>query len=208
MTESAAVILLHGLGADGQDLLPLSEELGLPEDVRWLAPDAPVRPVTANGGMDMRAWFDIYGFDASAPVDTRGIAQSVVGVHDLIDHLCQQGVQAERIFLLGFSQGGVVALHAALSHAQRLGGVIGLSTWLPAVDLLLPLPPVQQGLPVFLAHGQLDAVVPIAAALRARARLAELGVSQVAWHEYPMSHSICCEELEAVSAWLKARLAG
>lgn len=207
MTESAAVILLHGLGADGQDLLPLSEELGLPDGVRWLAPDAPVRPVTANGGMDMRAWFDILGFDASAPVDTRGIAQSVAGVHQMIEQLCQQGVKAERIFLLGFSQGGVVALHAALSHARRLGGVIGLSTWLPAVDLLLPLPPVQQSLPVFLAHGQLDGVVPITAALRARDRLAELGVSQVSWHEYAMAHSICCEELEAVSAWLTACLA-
>jgi phospholipase/carboxylesterase len=197
----SCVIALHGLGADGQDLAPLQDMMGM-RAIPWLLPDAPQLPVTVNGGMCMPAWFDILGFSPTDPVDAQGIAQSAQGIADMIQVQISTGTPAEEIVLLGFSQGGVVALHAALSFDVRVGAVIGLSTWLPAHEQLLPLPENRARLPIWLGHGTADTVVPLAAALRAEARLKEMGIKRVSLNRYPMAHNIVAEELNDVVTWL------
>lgn len=197
----SCVIALHGLGADGSDLMPLQQMMGM-EDVPWLFPNAPELSVTANIGMRMPAWFDILGFNPTDPVDQQGIALSAARVHALIDEQVVLGVDASRIVLLGFSQGGVVALHAALSGNQCVGAVVGLSTWLPATDALVSVSAAQQQTPVWLGHGRFDNIVPMAAHERAKVKLSDLGVRKVVSASYPMAHSILPEELDDVTAWL------
>jgi phospholipase/carboxylesterase len=172
------------------------------DDVPWLFPDAPELSVTANMGMRMPAWFDILGFNPTDPVDQHGIAQSAARMHALMEEQATRGVDLSRMVLLGFSQGGVVALHAAFSGAMRVGAVVGLSTWLPAADALVPISVEQQQTPVWLGHGRFDSIVPMAAHEHAKVKLSDLGVRQVVSASYPMAHSILPEELDGVTAFL------
>jgi len=196
------VIALHGLGADGQDLMPLQAMMGM-SAISWVFPNAPVLPITVNGGMRMPAWFDILGFAPSDPVDAQGIANSAQGVVELIQEQVDKGIPSEQIVLLGFSQGGVVALHAALCASVQVGAVVGLSTWLPAYESLSPLPEGRASLPIWLGHGSADTIVPLAAAERAQVRLQGLGIRQLSLRTYPMAHSIVVEELNDVVGWLE-----
>lgn len=202
--KPSCVIALHGLGADGEDLMPLQAMMGM-EDVPWLFPNAPELSVTANMGMRMPAWFDILGFEPTDPVDADGIRDSACSVQALIDTQVAAGLDPAKMVLLGFSQGGVIALHAALSAKVNVGAVVGLSTWLPAYEQLAPLPAKHASLPVWLGHGTYDNVVPMAAHTRAKDRLSVLGVKCVEAKTYAMAHSIVPDELVDVGAWL-ARL--
>lgn len=198
------VIWLHGLGADGNDFVPIVHELRLPEElgVKFLFPHAPRRPVTLNGGMVMRAWFDLFGLDAAAPSDEAGIYQSCALLWQLIDQEVAAGVPAERIVLAGFSQGGVVALHTALRYPQRLAGVIALSTWLPlAAQLAEQRSGANAGLPIFLAHGDMDPLIPVSSAHSAHDALCAWQ-QPVQWFDYPMPHSVCAPEIDDIAEWL------
>ena len=204
----AAAVWLHGLGADGHDFPPIVAELGLPADhgVRFVFPHAPRIPVTINGGMVMRAWYDILTLDLERRCDADGVAKSAQHAADLVAHEQAQGIASERIVLAGFSQGGAIALHQGLRHPEPLAGIIALSTYLAV--------PVEEGelsasartTPVFQAHGTMDPMVPCQRGEAARDRLTALGVG-VEWHDYPMMHQVCLEEIEALGAWLRRTLA-
>jgi phospholipase/carboxylesterase len=195
-----AIIWLHGLGADATDFLPIAGELELPADVRFVFPNAPMRPVTINGGYVMRAWYDIAGFGPEAPEDTDGLAESVAIVRALIEREASRGIARERIVLAGFSQGGAVVLHAGLTAREPIGGIVGLSTYLPAARLLDD--GIAGGVPVMLAHGTADPVIPIALAERSARFLTDRGVG-VDWSTYPMGHEVSLEEIRHLSAWLR-----
>lgn len=198
------VIWLHGLGADGRDFEPIVPELGLDFPVRFVFPHAPVRPVTINGGIAMRAWYDILGFDRRTREDDAGIRASAIAVTELIDREVERGLPAERIVLAGFSQGGAIALHTALREARALGGVLALSTYLPlAGSLAAERNAANVDVPIFMAHGTADNVLPLALGESARRALEALGYA-VEWHAYPMPHSVCIEEVSAIGAWLGA----
>ncbi|MFK8015644.1 MAG: alpha/beta hydrolase [Gammaproteobacteria bacterium] len=200
-----SVIWLHGLGADGHDFEPVVPELGLPEQpgVRFVFPHATVRPVTLNGGMSMRAWFDILSLDRTGPVDEAGIMQSVTEIEALIAAELADGRSAAQIILAGFSQGGVIALHTALRYPVRLGGVMALSTYLPLHDkLAAAATDANQDLPVFLAHGQADPVLTFDLGERVRDWLREHNYP-LEWHAYPMAHQVCLEELQHIGKWLR-----
>ena len=199
-----AVLWLHGLGADGHDFEPIVPELGLGVPVRFVFPHAPVRPVTINGGMAMRAWYDILGFDRRAREDAAGIRASAAAVTELVDREIERGMSSDRIVLAGFSQGGAIALHTALREPRPLGGVLALSTYLPlAATLASERSAVNARLPLFMAHGTDDGVLPLQLAETARGALEALGYA-VEWHAYPMAHSVCMEEIGAIGAWLAA----
>jgi len=205
-TARGTVIWLHGLGADGHDFEPIVDELGLP-DLRFVFPHAPVMPVTINGGLPMRAWFDIVGLALDAPQDDAGIRASAAAVTRLIDAETSRGVPSERIVLAGFSQGGAVALHTALREPRRLAGVIGLSTFLPLADLLsAEKSEANAGLPILLAHGDADNVIPIRMAEVSRERLEREGYA-VEWHRYPIAHTVSFDEVRDIARWLAARFA-
>ena len=197
-----AVLWLHGLGADGHDFEPIVPELGLSVPVRFVFPHAPVRPVTINGGMAMRAWYDILGFDRRAREDAAGIRASAAAVTELVDREIERGMSSDRIVLAGFSQGGAVALHTALREPRPLAGVLALSTYLPlAATLASERSAANARLPLFMAHGTDDGVLPLQLAETSRAALEALGYA-VEWHAYPMAHSVCLEEVGAIGAWL------
>jgi phospholipase/carboxylesterase len=199
-----AVIWLHGLGADGHDFEPIVPELGLRFPVRFVFPNAPVRPVTINGGMAMRAWYDILGFDRHSQEDAAGIRASAAAVTRLIDREIERGISSERIVLAGFSQGGAVALHTALREPRALAGVLALSTYLPLASTLAgERSAANAGVPIFMAYGTEDSVLPSALAEASRRALEALGYA-VAWHPYSMAHSVCLEEVSAIGAWLAA----
>ena len=199
-----AVIWLHGLGADGRDFEPIVAELDFRSPVRFVFPHAPVRPVTINGGMAMRAWYDILGFDRRAREDDAGIRASAAAVTKLIDRELERGIPADRVVLAGFSQGGAIALHTALREPRALGGVMALSTYLPlAGSLAAERSVANAGLPIFMAHGTADNVLPLAMGETARSTLEGLGYA-VDWHAYGMAHSVCLEEISAIGAWLAA----
>jgi phospholipase/carboxylesterase len=201
---SLAVLWLHGLGADGRDFEPIVPELRLPIPVRFIFPHAPVRPVTINGGMAMRAWYDILGFSRTAAEDAAGIRASAAAVTELIDREVERGIPTERIVLAGFSQGGAVALHTALREPRALGGVMALSTYLPLAGLVAAeRSSANAGLPIFMAHGTADNVLPLSLGESSRRALEALGYA-VEWHSYPMAHSVCLEEISAIAAWLSA----
>ena len=205
-----AVIWMHGLGADGSDFVPVVPELGLPPlpGVRFIFPHAPEMPVTCNGGYVMRAWYDIISLEkTSRRIDEAGIVHSRTAIRRLIARENARGIPCERIFLAGFSQGGAIAYSTALTHPQRLAGIIALSTYLPSVDLVVrEMSDTNQSIPVFAAHGSYDDVVSRELGLAARDFLIDRGFS-VVWQDYPMPHSICLEEVVAIGEWLKARLA-
>jgi phospholipase/carboxylesterase len=203
-----SILWLHGLGADGNDFAPIVPEL---VDSSWPAlrfvfPHAPVQPVSINGGMPMRAWYDIHGFDARAPQDEAGIRRSIGAVEALIAREHERGVPSERIVLAGFSQGGAIALAAGLRHAQPLAGIVALSTYLPIAATLAPERSAANArVPIFWGHGTADPVVVLQRGLDSRQRLQELGYT-VAWHTYPMPHSVCAEEIADLRRWLGERL--
>ena len=203
------VLWLHGLGADGHDFAPIVPELVRRDwpPLRFVFPHAPQRAVTINGGMRMRAWYDIRNVDFANRADEAGIAESVAQVQALIDREAERGVPASRLVLAGFSQGGAVTLAAGLRRAQPLAGLVALSTYLPMHERAAALAtPQARAQPVFMAHGLQDPVIPFAAGEYSARALAALGFA-VEWHRYPMPHSVCAEEVRDLGDWLSARLA-
>jgi phospholipase/carboxylesterase len=206
----ATVIVLHGLGADGTDFLPIADEIDLSMvgPVRWVFPRAPVRPVTINGGMRMRAWYDVLGTDLTRREDAAGLRESFALAGALLERELARGMPARRIVLAGFSQGCAITLGAGLRFAQRLAGLAGLSGYLPLPDTLAAeRHEANADTPVFLAHGTQDAVVAVARGRASRDRLAALG-QPLQWQEYPMEHAVCIEEVQALERWLRQVLAG
>lgn len=201
-----SIIWLHGLGADGQDFVPVADELNLPVAVRYIFPHAPQRPVTINGGYVMRAWYDIVAANIGARQDEAGIRASQTAIEALIARETARGIVPGHIFLAGFSQGGAIALHTALRQNAPLGGVLALSTYLPLADSF-PGERVAatQATPIFMAHGRSDTVVPYALGVGSKDMLLESGYA-VDWHEYAMPHSVCEAELQDIAAWLGNRL--
>lgn len=205
-----SVIWLHGLGADGSDFEPVVPELGLDEcaGVRFIFPHAPMIPVTCNGGYVMRAWYDIISLDPhSRRIDDAGIIASRAAIRRLIEREVARGVPAARIFIAGFSQGGAVAYATALTHPERLAGVIALSTYIPNPDwLAVESTDANRTAPIFAAHGSEDDVVAPVLGLAARDILVERGYA-LEWHDYPMPHSVCIEEIAAIGEWLRRNMA-
>jgi len=197
------VVWLHGLGADGHDFEPLVAQLGLPFPVRFVLPHAPIRPITINGGMRMRAWYDIVELRPGGPEDRAGIHASCTAVTGLIDREIEGGQDPDRIVVAGFSQGGAVALQLALREPRALAGAVGLSTYLPLADTLVQeASPANRQLPIFLAHGSADPVIPLVLGQLSRQRLLTAGYD-VEWHVYPMAHGVCLEEMADLAAWLR-----
>lgn len=207
-SPDAAVIWLHGLGADGHDFEPVVPELRLPSRLRlrFVFPHAPVRPVTINMGMPMRAWYDILQMGGGKE-DEAGIRASQALVQALIEQEKGRGVNPRRIVLAGFSQGGAIVLQTGLRHPERLAGILALSTYLPlAGKLAAERSAANRDLPVFMAHGTQDPMIGIARARESRAALEALGYP-VQWKEYAMAHSVCGEEIADIAAWLLRLLA-
>jgi len=203
------LIVLHGLGADGHDFVPICGELDLTAlgAVRYVFPHAPERPVTINNGHVMRAWYDIVGTDLTRREDEAGLRESQQQIAALIDRERERGVPAERIVVMGFSQGCAMALMTALRYPERLGGVVGLSGYLPlAATTAAERSAANATLPVFLAHGTQDPVVVPARGTASRDALLALGYT-VEWHDYPMPHSVCMAEIQDLNAWLLKQLA-
>jgi len=203
----SSVIWLHGLGADGHDFEPIVPELAsfLPP-TRFVFPHAPVRPVTVNGGMPMRAWYDIVSFDRHPPRDREGIEASRTAVERLVAREEARGVKGDSIVLAGFSQGGALALYTGLRLDRPLAGLMGLSTYLLySGELEATRSPASAAVPLFVAHGVYDPVVPFIAGQHVTATLRGLGY-EVEWHEYPMPHAVCPEEVGHIGAWLSGRL--
>jgi len=207
-TPTATVIWLHGLGADGYDFVPIVKELevntlpGLSGGVRFIFPHAPVRPVTINNGMSMRAWYDIKMVDLVRQEDDAGVRASQLEVEKLIAREKERGIPAGRIVLAGFSQGGAITLQAGLRHPERLAGLMVLSSYLPlAGSVAAEASPANRDVPILMAHGTRDPVVQLVRATTSREQLEKLGY-KIEWHDYPMEHSVCLEEIQAVRAWL------
>jgi phospholipase/carboxylesterase len=201
----ATIIWLHGLGADGHDFEPIVPELNLPDSlpVRFVFPHAPERAVTINSGMIMRAWFDIFDLDLGADsVDQEQFLESVAMLEALIEIELRSGLTSDRIVLAGFSQGGAVALHTGLHFQKPLAGILAMSMHLPTLRERTAAPsPVNLEIPIMMAHGQMDPLIPLAGAIATRQELTRLGYA-VRWHEYPMEHSVCAEEVADIRAWL------
>ncbi|MEN5040397.1 alpha/beta hydrolase [Stenotrophomonas sp. TWI1149] len=204
-----SVLWLHGLGADGHDFAPIVPELVRPHwpAIRFVFPHAPVQPITINNGVPMRAWYDIVSMDFRSRADSAGVEASIVALELLIEREIARGIPAERILLAGFSQGGAVILSALLRRTRPLAGLIALSTYLPdpakaaaarVADAI--------SVPVFMAHGTQDPVIPVAIAEHTAQTLGALGLP-VEWHTYTMAHQVCAEELHALGEWLEARFA-
>jgi phospholipase/carboxylesterase len=201
---AAAVIWMHGLGADAHDFEPVLPilDFGPSRPVRYVFPNAPVRPVTLNGGMAMRAWYDLLSMDRNAPEDEAGIRDSASGIEALIEREVARGIASSQIVMAGFSQGGAMALFTALRCPRPLAGVLALSTYLPLAGAVFEeRTDANAKLPIFMAHGELDDVVPINFARNSRKRLTQLG-HEVEWREYPMPHSVSPEELLHIKAFL------
>jgi phospholipase/carboxylesterase len=204
-----SIIVLHGLGADGNDFVPFAQELDLRAagPVRWVFPHAPVIPVTINGGLRMRAWYDIVAGDLGQRQDEKGLRASQALVEEVIAREKQRGTAANRIVLAGFSQGCAMALLAGLRHDERLAGIVGMSGYLPIAETTdTERSDANRLTPIFLAHGTMDTVVPLAAGETSRDALSALGYD-VEWHAYPMPHSVCMEEVRDLNAWLLKVLA-
>ncbi len=203
-----SVIWLHGLGADGHDFEPIVPELGLKGllDLRFVFPHAPLRKVTINNGMVMRAWYDIVSLDRDGPQDEAGIRESSAGLLELVARERERGVPQDRIVLAGFSQGGAIALHTALRERQRFAGLLALSTWLPLgtahrAEVAGNREAQPRDLPVFIAHGSYDPMLPLALGEATRDALLAAGFKPE-WHSYPMAHAVCAEEIADIRAWL------
>ena len=203
-----SVIWLHGLGADGHDFEPVVPELRLPASLplRFVFPHAPVRPVTINGGMAMRAWYDILSLDAAGRADEAGVHESSAILDRLVGKEIERGIEVGRIVIAGFSQGGAIVLHNALRSTKRFAGLMALSTYLPLPNLLQAdvIDNKEAGdtsVPVFMAHGTFDPVIPYRGGRHSADTLEQLGYT-VEWHEYPMAHGVCPQEIADISDWL------
>lgn len=204
----AAVIWLHGLGADGHDFESIIPQLQLESGpgVRFILPHAPVQPVTINGGTRMRSWYDIAVGGDGFTTDEAGLRESSAYIENLIEQLLQSGTPPEKLFLAGFSQGGAVILHTALRTRYLLSGVIALSTYLPLTDKLdAEINRHQSALDIFMAHGTDDPVINFEWAIRSRDKLASIG-AKIEWHEYAMVHAVCAQEIADLSVWMQQRL--
>ena len=205
-----SVLWLHGLGADGNDFSPIVPELVRRDwpALRFVFPHAPVRAVTINGGARMRAWYDIRDMDLNNRADHTGVAESVTQVEALIAREGERGVPANRVLLIGFSQGGAITLAAGLARATPLGGLAGLSTYLPMppANAAAALQPGAASQPLFMGHGQFDPVVPYAGGEMSARVMRELGFD-VQWHQYPMQHAVCAEEIRDLGDWMSTRFA-
>jgi len=203
---SASVIWLHGLGADGHDFEPIVPELRLPDTLplRFVFPHAPVRPVTLNGGMAMRAWYDIISLDRNGPVDAAGINESSALLESLIAREEQRGIDPGRIVLAGFSQGGAIAINTVLRAGRKLAGLMALSTWL-ALRETLQADSADASTPVFMAHGRFDPMIPMQYGRSAADALVDAGFD-VDWHDYPMAHAVCPQEIDDIRNWLLGAL--
>ena len=203
-----SIVWLHGLGADGHDFAPIVPELVQPgwPAIRFVFPHAPVRPVTINNGVRMRAWYDIRDLSLDQRADETGVRESITQVEALVARENERGVPNERILLAGFSQGGAIALAAGLRREAGLAGVVALSTYLPMASLTeAEATAAGKRTPVFMAHGGHDPVVPEGLGARSRDLMRSLGVA-VDWHSYPMPHSVCAEEIRDLADWLQPRL--
>ena len=200
-TVQASVIWLHGLGASGHDFEPIVPELNLPDipAVRFIFPHAPIRPVTVNGGFEMRAWYDIAEQTIDRDIDHTGIRETSGLVQQLIDREIDRGIAASSIILAGFSQGAVIALEVGLRFQPRLAGIIALSTYLADRNRVPA-----GNMPIFMGHGSMDPVVPVGLGQSARVALEKSGHT-VEWHQYTMEHSVCMEEISAIGNWITAR---
>ncbi len=205
-----AVIWLHGLGADGHDFAPLVPELVRPHwpAVRFVFPHAPVRAVTINNGVHMRAWYDIVGMDFPTRADSEGVDQSILQASALIDREHARGIAADHVLLAGFSQGGAIALAAGLRRKTPLAGLIALSTYLPGAETAAQTKSdVAASQPVFMAHGASDPVIPIVHAENSAQLLQSFGF-KIDWHRYPMAHQVCADEIDDLANWMEQRFAG
>lgn len=207
---TGSVIWLHGLGADGHDFEAIVPELRLPETMplRFVFPHAPVRPVTVNGGMEMRAWYDIVSLDEEGRADEAGIRDSSGLLDGLISREQERGIGADRIVLAGFSQGGAIVLHNALRTPLKLAGLMALSTYLPlpnTIDAEVIRNPNagDTSLPVFMAHGTFDPMIPCQGGRESAKAIEKIGYS-IEWHEYPMAHAVCPQEIVDISHWLQS----
>jgi len=205
----ASVIWLHGLGADGNDFPPIVPALGIPMDagVRWIFPHAPMRPVTINGGMVMRAWYDIKSMDLERHVETEHLDESREQLEAWIAHERELGIPSEKIVLAGFSQGGAIVLYTGLQHTESLGGIMALSCYHPKGELIeTSAAEANRNVPIFMAHGTMDPVVPIHLAEGTIEKLRANGYDPE-WHTYPMPHSVAPEEVEHIGDWLRPLVA-
>ena len=201
---TASIVLMHGLGADGNDFVPVAQELDLSSvgPVRFVFPNAPVMPVTINGGYQMPAWYDIYGPNLVQREDEAGLRRSQASIEALIEKEKSRGIAADRIVVAGFSQGCAMSLMTGLRHKEKLAGIVGLSGYLPlAATLAAERDAANHDTPIFLAHGSHDPVVVLPRATATREALQALGY-RVDWHEYPMAHSVCMEEIADLNTWL------
>jgi len=206
---TASIIILHGLGADGNDFVPVAQEFDLEAvgAVRFVFPHGPTRPVTINGGYVMRAWYDVLGTDLALREDEAGLRQSLALVEALIERERARGIEASRIVLGGFSQGCAMTLMTGLRYRERLAGLLGMSGYLPlAATTAAERSTANAGVPIFLAHGRQDPVIAIDRATASRDALVELGYP-VEWHDYPMPHSVSAQEIEDINRWLLKVLA-
>jgi phospholipase/carboxylesterase len=207
-SPTASIIWMHGLGADGNDFVPIVNELDLEgaRAIRFVFPHAPMQPVSINNGYVMRAWYDVTYGDLegkSKRADEKGLRASQEAVNLLVEREIERGTPAARIVLAGFSQGGAMALQAGLRYPQRLAGLMVLSSYLPLADQTAQeAAAANAGTPIFMAHGTQDPVVPYAMGAQSQETLQQLGYP-VEWHEYPMAHSVCLEEIHDIAAWLR-----
>lgn len=205
----AAVIWMHGLGADGNDFVPVVDEMGLPPSlpIRFVFPHAPVRPVTLNNGFRMRAWYDIAAGDIADRADISGIRTSQEQITALIARENARGIHARRIVLAGFSQGGVIALHTGLRHPERLAGIVALSTYVVQPNMIAAEgSPANRDIPILMAHGTMDPMIRLEWGDMSRRALVAAGYS-VDWRTYPMEHTVAWEEIEVVGTFLARALA-
>lgn len=197
----ASVIWLHGLGADGHDFVPVVEMLEL-TNIRFILPHAPYRKVTINNGFEMRAWYDIYGLTMGQQEDEIGIREAQTYIESLIEVELSRGVPSHRIVLAGFSQGGAIVLHTGLRYQKKLAGIIALSTYLPLQSgLKLEKSPANQEIPIFMAHGNQDAVISMSTC-QASLDVLHAEKYQVDWHEYPIAHSVSIDEIDEIRTFL------
>lgn len=197
----ASVIWLHGLGADGHDFSPVVEQLDLP-NVRFILPHAPLMPVTINNGYMMPAWYDLYGLTIGSHEDEEGIQVSQKYINSLIELEIKKEIPAHRIVLAGFSQGGAIALHAALRYPQKLAGIVALSTYLPLKSQLDEMNSANARIPIFMAHGVYDDVISLETC-KISLNLLQNRQIPVTWHQYNMAHSVCAEEIDDIKHFLE-----
>lgn len=203
-TATASVIWLHGLGADGNDFANVVPELSLPNHlhIRFVFPHAPMRPVTINGGVTMRAWYDVLGLDFNAREDEAGVRESQQAIGKLIEAEKKRGIHSDHIFLGGFSQGGAIALHAGLRYPEKLAGILALSTYLPLPQTFTQeANKANKDTPIFMAHGLYDPLLPMQWGQASAEFLRKSGYP-LEFHTYPMPHSVCADEIRDIATWL------